>query len=195
MDDRPEAVDAYAELHPEEAISEPILRNIADILALEKEELEDVTGAQRWLEAIGRRMARPAYVAGLVVFVAVWIVLNARVGGLPAFDPAPFPRLQGLMTVTALLTATVVLIGQARQNKLAEQRAHLDLQINLLTEQKVTKLIHLFEELRADLPGVQERHDPHVSQLKRPTDAAQLASALKQMHPDAERSESARGDS
>jgi uncharacterized membrane protein len=38
--------------------------------------------------------------------------------------------------------------------------AHLDLQINLLTEQKVTKLIRLLEELRADMPGVRTRHDP-----------------------------------
>jgi uncharacterized membrane protein len=65
-------------------------------------------------------------------------------------------------------------------SRLADQRAHLDLQVNLLTEQKVTKLIHLIEELRTPLPGVEERHDPHLSELKRPTDATQLASALKQ---------------
>jgi uncharacterized membrane protein len=88
-----------------------------------------------------------------------------------------------LLTLTALLTTTIVLIGQGRQTILAEQRAHLDLQINLLTEQKVTKLIHLLEELRADLPGVRTRHDPHVSQLKKPTDPAQLASALRERDP------------
>jgi uncharacterized membrane protein len=78
-----------------------------------------------------------------------------------------------------MLTATVVLVGQGRQTKLAEQRAHLDLQINLLTEQKVTKLIHLIEELRQDLPMVKEREDPHVSVLKEPTDAARVVSALE----------------
>jgi uncharacterized membrane protein len=66
------------------------------------------------------------------------------------------------------------------QSRLANTRAHLDLQINLLTEQKVTKLIHLLEELSTDLPGVREQHDPHVSQLKKPTDAAQVVSALKE---------------
>jgi uncharacterized membrane protein len=49
----------------------------------------------------------------------------------------------------------------------------------LLTEQKVTKLIHLLEELRADLPGVRTRHDPHVSRLKKPADPTRLVSALK----------------
>ena len=37
---------------------------------------------------------------------------------------------------------------QNRLGKLEELRAHLDLQVNLLTEQKTTKLIDLMEELR-----------------------------------------------
>jgi uncharacterized membrane protein len=49
----------------------------------------------------------------------------------------------------------------------------------MLTEQKVTKLIHLLEELRGDLPSAPERSDPHVAELKKPTDAAQVMSALK----------------
>jgi uncharacterized membrane protein len=72
-----------------------------------------------------------------------------------------------------------VLIAQRRQARLSEQRAHLDLQINMLTEQKVTKLIHLLEELRADLPSAPDRSDPHVAELKKPTDASQVMSALK----------------
>jgi uncharacterized membrane protein len=77
------------------------------------------------------------------------------------------------------LSATIVLVGQNRQGKLAEQRAHLGLQINLLTEQKASKVIHLLEEWRRDLPMVRNREDPHVSALKEAADAAQVASALK----------------
>jgi uncharacterized membrane protein len=73
----------------------------------------------------------------------------------------------------------VVLIAQRRQTKVTEERAHLDLQINLLTEQKVTKLIHLIEELRRDLPMVRNREDPHAAALEQRTDAAQVLSALK----------------
>ncbi len=38
------------------------------------------------------------------------------------------------------------------QSVRAEQRAHLDLKVTLLTEQKAAKLIDLLEELRRDLP-------------------------------------------
>ena len=161
-------------------VSDPIARNVSDVLELESRELAGTTRPQLWMEALGAWLARPVFPIALLVFVIVWIVLNTAAPlGAARFDPPPFPWLEGLLTLTALLTTTVVLIGQGRLSALAAQRAHLDLQINLLTEQKVSKLIHLLEELRADLPGVETRHDPHVSQLKEPTDPAQVASALK----------------
>lgn len=164
------------------ALPEHISQNVAEIVELQEREIRTVGRAQRWLERISVFASRPVYVVGLLVGVSVWItvnVLHARHGGRP-FDPPPFPWLQGLLTLVALLTATVVLIGQGRQNRLSEQRAHLDLQINLLTEQKVTKLIHLVEELRQDLPMVEDRVDPHVSALKKQTDPAQVLAALKE---------------
>jgi uncharacterized membrane protein len=171
----------YAQQVFEDSVPDPVARNISDILELESRELAQTTRAQLWLERLSRWLARPAFPVGLLIFIVTWITLNvlSGPGGISRFDPPPFPWLGGSLTLIALLTTTIVLIGQGRQSMLAEQRAHLDLQINLLTEQKVTKLIHLIEELRADLPGVRMRDDPHVSELKKPTDPAQVASALK----------------
>ena len=64
---------------------------------------------------------------------------------------------------------TIVLITQQRQNRATELRRQLDLQVNLLVEQKVTKLIGLVgRKLRRDLPHVQDRHDPEVEALLEP---------------------------
>jgi uncharacterized membrane protein len=162
-------------------LSEPVTQNIADILELEEREAAGLGGAQRFLEAISRHVAQPGYMLVVLLLVTGWILLNGlgRRFGLTPFDPPPYQGLQGLLTLIALLTATSVLIGQRRQAKLSEQRAHLDLQINLLTEQKVTQLIHLLEELRNELSADPVRHDPHTAELKKPTDAAQVLSALK----------------
>ncbi len=169
----------------EQEIPDPVARNISDVLELESRELARTTRAQLWLERVSRALARPAFPVGLLLFILAWVALNATPSavGIPRFDPPPYPWLAGLLTLTGLLTTTIVLIGQGRQSVLAEQRAHLDLQINLLTEQKVTKLIHLLEELRADLPGVRMREDPHVSELKKPADPAVVASALRDRDP------------
>jgi uncharacterized membrane protein len=70
--------------------------------------------------------------------VAVWVLINvvSPLYGVAPFDPAPYYWLQGIVGLGAWLTATIVLITQTRQGKLAEQRAHLELQVNLLAEQK-----------------------------------------------------------
>ena len=169
---------------PAEAAALPrhISQNIADIVELYQAEAAALSTAQRRLEQFGLLIAQPLYFVGLFVLVGGWIIFNldaARLG-LFEFDPPPFTWLQAFMTFVALLTATVVLIGQRRQTKLSEQRAHLDLQINLLTEQKVTRLIHMLEELRQDLPVAPQRADAHTSALKEGINAAQVASVLKQ---------------
>lgn len=79
-----------------------------------------------------------------------------------------------------MLTTTVVLIAQSRQARLVQQHTHLDLQVSLLTEQKVSTIIRLLEELRHDLPMVQDRHDAQATVLQEATDTAQVISAIKE---------------
>jgi uncharacterized membrane protein len=178
--EKPSETQARVALDAAAQLSEPIAQNISDIVQLQEKELAAMSPAQRRLEGLSRSFGRPGYMVGLLIAIAVWIGLNLLRAqlGLRPFDPPPFQLLQGVLTLIALLTATVVLIGQRRQTRVTEQRAHLDLQINLITEQKVTKLIHLLEELRQDLPMVRDRHDPHASALQKPTDAAKVLSAL-----------------
>jgi uncharacterized membrane protein len=100
--------------------------------------------------------------------------------GFQALDPPPFFWLQGVVSLGALLTTTVVLITQNREAKLEKQRLELELQVNLLTEQKTAKLIRLLEELRRDLPMVKDRHDPEAAALQKPTDPEEVLAALEE---------------
>ena len=152
--------------------ADPITHNIESIAAFYQREHQKVTGSQRVAETIGNIISRPIFLGCIVLFVAVWIVANLamREMNLTVFDPPPFFWLQGMVSLLALLTTTVVLIRQERLAKLEERREHLDLQVNLLTEQKTTKLIHLLEELRRDLPMVRDRHDPESEAMQQPTD-------------------------
>ena len=126
-------------------------------------------------------MGRPSYLASVLSFVALWLVANssAELLGFQPLDPPPFFWLQGIVSLGALLTTTVVLITQNREAKLEEQRLELELQVTLLTEQKTTKLIRLLEELRRDLPMVKDRHDPEAAALQKPTDPEEVLAALE----------------
>jgi uncharacterized membrane protein len=164
-----------------EQLPQHVNDNIDSIVSFHQREQDKLSHPERWLDRICSLISRPLFLIALALAVALWVAANvlAPSMGFAAFDPLPFALLDGLLTLAALATTTVVLITQQRLARLESQRAHLDLQVNLLTEQKVTKIIHLLEELRRDLPMVRNRHDAEASELQRPTDAAQVLSALE----------------
>jgi uncharacterized membrane protein len=163
------------------SLSDHIDQNVEKVVELHQRANEAVSASRRRLERVSSFIARPAYLVGLLVFVALWVIANlaAPLVGLKPPDPPPFSWLEGILSLAALLTTTIVLITQTRLTRLEQQRAHLDLQVNLLTEQKVTKLIDLIEELRRDLPGVPDRADPQATALQETADAGEVLSALK----------------
>jgi uncharacterized membrane protein len=83
------------------------------------------------------------------------------------------------LEVSGLLISTGVLIYQNRQEELSEERSQLALQINLLTEQKIAKLISLVEELRIDLPNVKNRDDLEADVMKQATDPQVILGILQ----------------
>ena len=138
------------------------------------------SASQRHAENIGDFVGRPAFLVAILVFVFVWMgaSMAAPVWGLAPFDEPPFHWLQGVVALAALLTTTVVLIKQNRVDKVDEQRAHLELKVTLLIEQKTAKLITLIEELRRDLPNVKDRHDSGAADMQAAIDPKAVLAAL-----------------
>src|SRR5450756_676598 len=143
-------------------------QNIEAVLEFYTREERKISRSQRILERISGLVGQPVFLGFILLFVVLWMLANTvlRLFGMAEFDPRPFFWLQGIVGLGALLTATVVLIKQNRLAKIEEQRAHLDLKVTLLTEQKAAKLIDLLEELRRDLPNVRNRHDPEAAALQ-----------------------------
>ncbi len=178
----PDAHPSTADETPVGAVPEHISQNIDSILEFYRREELNVSNSQRLLESLGSFMGRPFYLASVLSFVIIWLLANAfsEWRGFRPLDPPPFLWLQGFVSLGALLTTTVVLITQHREAKLEKQRLELELQVNLLTEQKTTKLIRLLEELRRDLPMVKDRHDPEAAALQKRTDPDEVLAALKE---------------
>jgi uncharacterized membrane protein len=158
-------------------------QNIDSVLEVRKREREQRSSSLRFVEQISLVIGRPLYLVALFVFVAGWITYNAlapRWDRTP-FDPLPFPILDGILSLAALISTTVVLIAQNRLTRIEQQHAHIALQVNLITEQKVTKVINLLEELRRDLPMVQDRYDPQAASFAQKTDALQVLTAIEEV--------------
>ena len=168
-----------------ESERDQISQNIEAIAEFYTREEQKISRSQRILERISSFIGQPVFLGFILLFVALWMVANTALLqlGMVEFDPAPFFWLQGIVGLGALLTADIVLIKQNRLAKLAEQRAHLDLKVTLLTEQKAAKLIDLLEELRRDLPNVKDRHDPEAAALIQSMNPDSVLAALDEQQP------------
>ncbi|MES2295510.1 MAG: DUF1003 domain-containing protein [Pseudomonadota bacterium] len=170
----PAAPDAQAVL-PDQAA-----KNIGALMEYYVHEESKIGLSQQFIETLGNHIGRPVFPFLILGFVLLWTLANAVLvlAGKPAFDPAPYFYLQGILCLSALLTTTIVLIRQNRMAGLAEQRAHLDLRINMLTEQKAAKLIDLIEELRRDLPNVRNRADSQANEMGQSMNPQAVRAAL-----------------
>jgi uncharacterized membrane protein len=140
-----------------------------------------ITGVRLLIERISAFLGSPAYFLFAVVFIVTWTSVNgwaAHTGWHPV-DPPPFFWLQGLVSSNALLLTVAVLIRQNRMSQGAEHRAHLDLQINLLSEQKVTMILQIVHELQRELTEMRGRPDSEVAEMTKPADAHALMHAIK----------------
>lgn len=156
--------------------------NLAVVAEFHEQEDAKISGLQLLIERISSFFGSSTYFAFAVAFMAVWIAANSwgAYADWEHFDAPPFFWLQGIVSANALLLTIAVLIRQNRMSKLAQHHSHLDLQINLLTEQKVTRVLNLIEEQRGR--SVEAGRDSESVELARPADPEALLQAIKQQH-------------
>lgn len=94
-----------------------------------------------------------------------WIVAN--LGWLPfrPWDPT-FVVLAMIASVEAIFLSTFILISQNRMSAAAERRAELDLQVGLLAEHEITKVVQLVSEIAARM-GIPGHSAGEIEELKR----------------------------
>src|SRR5688572_7043773 len=73
-----------------------------------------------------------AYLWLHVVWFGTWLVANTVLGF--GFDDFPFGLLTMVVSLEAIFLSIFVLISQNRQAMLADKRAKLDLQVNMIAE-------------------------------------------------------------
>ncbi|MEH2113053.1 DUF1003 domain-containing protein [Nostoc sp.] len=159
-------------------LPDPIAKNIEAIISLHAQEVRDIPVHQRILEAIATFFGRSIFMYSLLVILAIWIFSSFFDRFLPFNLPSFSWSGQGL-DAASLVISTGVLVRQTRQENFAEQRAQLMLQLNLLSEQKIAKIIALLEELRTDLPDVINRLDSEAKSMQEPADPIAVLEALQ----------------
>jgi len=158
-----------------------VLQDVESVASIRARAEQRLDRHQRMMEVLTAALGRPRTVYVTLSFVVGWVAFNLvmpKLFGWQRIDPPPFFWLQGMVALSALLMTTLVLITANRQTRDAEERSHLDLQVNLLAEHKVAKLIALVEELRRDLPMVRDRIDREADAMQEAVDPNAMIEAL-----------------
>jgi uncharacterized membrane protein len=140
---------------------------IKQISNLQRAHYSEARPSERVTDRAVSIIGTPTFFAVLGFLAAAWMVLN--LAGDRAIDPPPFAFLEVACSLIAILLAVLILAAQRRDDRLATRREQMALQVSLLTEQKVSKLIELVEELRRDLPNVHDRVDLDAIEMTAPS--------------------------
>jgi uncharacterized membrane protein len=164
----------------------PVLeRNIRALQRRRQREEKEATAEERLAEAITRFTGSMRFVYLHLAFFGFWIVANLGwVPGVPAWDPS-FVVLAMVASVEAIFLSTFVLISQNRMAAAADKRADLDLQISLLAEHEVTRLVTLVAAI-ADRMGVKTEADPDLEEITGDVAPEAVLEELEATEPEAE---------
>jgi uncharacterized membrane protein len=139
------------------ALSKVIEKNIRTIIHLRTKVAHERSLQDRLADAITSFSGRMIFAYLHIVWFGGWILLNTGWLGVPAFDPFPYGLLTMIVSLEAIFLSTFVLISQNRLGKETERHADLNLQIGLLTELVLTRVLHMLDAIQNKLEIVEHR--------------------------------------
>ena len=156
--------------------------NVARVAKLETDALGARSLGARCATGLIRFAGTMAFAAVHLVWFVVWLVVNIGVvPGVRPFDPYPFNFLTLVVSLEAIFLSIWILIGQNEMERLADRRAHLDLQINMLAEQESTAAIRMLQRISEHL-GI-PADDTVDAALAEETDVERIATAIDETVP------------
>jgi uncharacterized membrane protein len=168
------------------AIGDLTRKNIEIIAELENAANEQRSLTDRIADVISDFVGSMKFVYLHVLWFGLWIAFNT----LPIFpkqwriDAFPFTFLTFVVSLEAIFLSTFILISQNHEERLARRRNHLDLQINLLSEQENSQILKLLQMITAHL---QLSDDPNTQALKEAVRPEEMVSQIEDVIEDTDK--------
>jgi len=147
------------------ALTQVVARNIHALMDRKKDEERRKRLDARIADAITRFTGSMRFVYVHLCLYGLWIAAN--LGWLPfePFDPT-FVVLAMVASVEAIFLSTFILISQNRMQAAADKRADLDLQVSLLAEHEITRILTMVQAIAHHL-DLEVARDPELAELGR----------------------------
>jgi len=156
------------EIDENPALANVVERNIRTILSLRLKASNERGAEGSIADAVTSFSGRMIFVYLHIAWFGAWILANTGRFGVAVFDPFPYRLLTMIVSLEAIFLSTLVLISQNRLSEESERRADLALQIGLLTEHEVTRILKMLDALQEKL-GVVDAGRIELSDLEMET--------------------------
>lgn len=148
---------------------------------LEAQENDRQTAQDRVATTITRLTGSMAFVILNAVWFVTWIVINLP-GSPIQFDPFPFSFLTMIVSLEAIGLSIFVLISENSEARRSERLARLEMQVNIIAEREITKLVNLVSEIHEHL-GLSGLTDEEKREMATETRLADIAQAVDAVEP------------
>ncbi|WP_210464603.1 DUF1003 domain-containing protein [Rufibacter roseolus] len=169
-------------------MAEIVERNIKALLDRRKQEDRSRNMSERISDAVTKFTGSMLFVVIHLLLFGTWIAWNSGWLGLKPFDES-FVVLAMFASVEAIFLSTFVLISQNRSNIQADKRADLDLQVSLLAEHEITRLVTLVTAMAKQM-GIEAAHDPEIDELAKDVQPEKVMDTMEKQQENLEKEKS-----
>jgi uncharacterized membrane protein len=113
-----------------------------------------------------------------ILFIILWAIANnGWLPFIPVFDPYPHVLLITLVSLEAIILTIIVLMSQNRQTQIDTLREELQLQVELIAEKEISKVLKLLNEIMKH-EGVKIK-DPELKEMLDAVDTSYIEKKLE----------------
>jgi uncharacterized membrane protein len=137
------------------------------------------TGMEKMADWMTLNFGSDTFLSLNVFLFVAWILINTnQIKIIPPFDPFPFNLLTNIVSLEAIILAIFVLISQNRTAKVDDLREETHLQLNLISEREVTKIMKMLAIL-LEKQGVDLSRDPELQKMLKPVSEEEIEKRLE----------------
>jgi uncharacterized membrane protein len=160
-------------------IQQKIRANREMIKSLKAQQDEKRGFSEKFADVLTSTFGTMGFLILNILWFATWILINiGLIPNIEPFDPFPFGLLTMIVSLEAIALAIIVLISQNRSAKIADLREEVDLQVDIMTEREITKLLHMVAAI-AEKQGIELETDQELQAMLEPTPMSKIEQALE----------------
>jgi len=131
--------------------------------------------AERIADRLTQVMGSVPFLIFHILLFALWLSVNTGlIKILPQYDPFPFGLLTMALTLEQSLLTIFIIMSQNRASEIADLRNEIDLQVNIVAEEEISKALRLLRLIGERLEIDEIINDPELALMEEPLDHAEM---------------------